>query len=770
MYTDDGQVDGSWNLKVKIIDVDEDVCLRVTGDKSIGSVMYMLVEAIPEKRNWSDHGLWWPARKKWLLHTRSTLDQCAVAADSELLFVRMHNLIKVRLPDLQVREMRVNFASKVFGVVVQLCQELGIRHPEELSLSRPFTAEELKLEKLPPARPLPIRKSAPGPVLSTLRPNGNGPGSASPLLLSPSRFATSSPFTPSTPNSPQLLSPNYSPQTLGKGTQPNGGGSANTLMPASVNSLRFEGMEESGLAHTPQISTEEALVSGKIVRLKNLVQRARINGSWLDSSRSLMEQNITPNEDSQLCLRFKFFSFYDLNPKYDAIRINQIFEHAKWSLISEEVECNEEEMIVFAALQLQAQLQWSAEVEMGTRSLSSAPSSPRSPPAGASGDTVDGPFRQSVPEAKQKPQEQPQGEEMDEVDSALAELQLQLEGGDITASPTKPASPLRSPGAKDSTDGPAAEVLEVPRLSDYLKFFKPRKFSIKSYKRMWVVLMETSISLYRYHKDAGSAPLERFHLLRSEVQMDVNVTTNKFGLRIFLAGADQMQEIWLRCESKEQFANWFAACRLASMGKTLASQSQYKQERETCLNFLEMQTPSPQPVLTRDSMPDINVADFVSRFVMKKLKQKALLHRVAEAHSKIRHLGSLEAKRHYIKNWQQLSNYGVNRFVVRFKNAKKDEVFGISDSRLVRLEASSGDLLKVWRLRDIQQWNVNWNTEMVHLQYKGEELIFHPLSCDCKTVHEFVGGYIFMNMRSPEKNQELNEAFFHKLTGGNHPA
>lgn len=35
--------------------------------------------------------------------------------------------------------------------------------------------------------------------------------------------------------------------------------------------------------------------------------------SWLDSSRSLMEQNI--QEDEQLLLRFKYYTFFDLNPK-----------------------------------------------------------------------------------------------------------------------------------------------------------------------------------------------------------------------------------------------------------------------------------------------------------------------------------------------------------------------------------------------------------------------------------------------------------------------
>lgn len=34
---------------------------------------------------------------------------------------------------------------------------------------------------------------------------------------------------------------------------------------------------------------------------------------WLDSSRSLMEQEVKENE--ALLLRFKYYSFFDLNPK-----------------------------------------------------------------------------------------------------------------------------------------------------------------------------------------------------------------------------------------------------------------------------------------------------------------------------------------------------------------------------------------------------------------------------------------------------------------------
>lgn len=71
---------------------------------------------------------------------------------------------------------------------------------------------------------------------------------------------------------------------------------------------------------------------------------------WLDSSLSIMEQGV--REHDTLCLRFKFYAFYDLNPKYDAIRINQIYEQAKWQLLNEEIDCTEEEMLMFAALQV----------------------------------------------------------------------------------------------------------------------------------------------------------------------------------------------------------------------------------------------------------------------------------------------------------------------------------------------------------------------------------------------------------------------------------
>lgn len=89
-----------------------------------------------------------------------------------------------------------------------------------------------------------------------------------------------------------------------------------------------------------------------------------MNVAWLDSSLSIMEQGI--REFDTLRLKFKFYSFYDLNPKTDAVRINMIYEQAKWQLLAEEIDCTEEEMLMFAALQVSERSLRSAEMIINT--------------------------------------------------------------------------------------------------------------------------------------------------------------------------------------------------------------------------------------------------------------------------------------------------------------------------------------------------------------------------------------------------------------------
>jgi len=79
------------------------------------------------------------------------------------------------------------------------------------------------------------------------------------------------PGTPGTPGSPyNTLSPN------GNLSMMNG-----TMSPGSMYSLSFESAMESALAHSPPISTKDALQY--LVRPKNFIEKARINYAWVVS-------------------------------------------------------------------------------------------------------------------------------------------------------------------------------------------------------------------------------------------------------------------------------------------------------------------------------------------------------------------------------------------------------------------------------------------------------------------------------------------------------
>lgn len=72
-------------------------------------------------------------------------------ADALLHFTPMHKTLRVQLPDLRYLDVRVDFSVKTFNAVVTLCKELGIRHPEELSLAKPLEADDLRHNYREPA-------------------------------------------------------------------------------------------------------------------------------------------------------------------------------------------------------------------------------------------------------------------------------------------------------------------------------------------------------------------------------------------------------------------------------------------------------------------------------------------------------------------------------------------------------------------------------------------------------------------------------------------
>uniref|UniRef100_A0A8B9KIF7 PH domain-containing protein n=1 Tax=Astyanax mexicanus TaxID=7994 RepID=A0A8B9KIF7_ASTMX len=448
---------------------------------------------------------------------------------------------------------------------------------------------------------------------------------------------------------------------------------------------------------------EDEIIDMDVIK-KSKIQ-INVLGRWLDSSSSLMEQGIQEND--KLLLRFKYHCFFDLNPKYDAVRITQLYEQARWAILLEEIECTEEEMLMFASLQYHI-----CKLTMSTKPV----------------DYSDEP-------------------DIDEVEAALSHLETTLEGR--------------------NTDKILEDITDIPKLEDTLKLYRPKRL-LRTFKDYWFVFKDTSISYYKNKESASGEPIEQLHLRGCEVVPDVNVTEKKFGIKLLLPVADGMNEVYIRCDNETQYAKWKAACILASKGKTMAYSS-YSSEVRNIQSFLQMKSLAPPPGQAASDVEsmEMNPECFVSPRYGKKYKNKQLSTRILDAHHNISQLSLMEAKMRFIQAWQSLPEFGIKYYIVRFRGCKKDEILGISYNRLIRIDTSTRLPVTTWRFSNMKQWNVNWEIRQVSIEFDQNVWVaFSCQSCDCRVVHEYIGGYIFLSTRSKDQNETLDEELFRKLTGG----
>ncbi|XP_040437403.1 fermitin family homolog 3-like isoform X2 [Falco naumanni] len=437
-------IDGSFELQVEVEEGDaggqapppagppcppaapRTLALRVTGDLHVGGLMLLIVETVGVQRDWSDHALWWVQRRQWLLRPARTLDALGVGGDARLRFAPQHRPLRLRLPNRRCLRLRLSFAEPLAQGVSQACRLLGIRYPEELSLLWPLEEEEAGGEGRKGSSPPP----PPDFDLShlALPPGEGGSVSSEPL-------------------------PHLPPDCYRMLVAPRGG-----LGPIAP-------------PRTP--------------RGNPLLRRTRLHAGWLDSSRSLMEQDVA--DDEELLLRFKYHCFLDLGPQQDSPRLALLYEQARWALLTEEIDCTEEEMMLFAALQ------YHIDEVVGSGE-----------PGGAGG-----------------------GSDLDDLDVALSNLEVKLGGG------TEPLSPLE-------------ELAPVPELAEELEIYRPRKLALRGFRPTWAVLKETSLSYGRSPPTRGE-PLQQLNLRGCEVTPDVDVGAQKFCIKLLVAAPEGMSEIQLRC-------------------------------------------------------------------------------------------------------------------------------------------------------------------------------------------------------------------------------
>ncbi|KAJ7427392.1 fermitin family 2-like protein [Willisornis vidua] len=78
------------------------------------------------------------------------------------------------------------------------------------------------------------------------------------------------------------------------------------------------------------------------------------------------------------------------------------------------------------------------------------------------------------------------------------------------------------------------------------------------------------------------------------------------------------------------------------------------------------------------------------------------------------------------------------------------------------------------KMRFIQAWQslpefgiTHFNARLVTVEFADDVRVsFICTEVDCKVVHEFIGGYIFLSTRAKDQNESLDEEMFYKLTSG----
>lgn len=81
--------------------------------------------------------------------------------------------------------------------------------------------------------------------------------------------------------------------------------------------------------------------------------------------------------------------------------------------------------------------------------------------------------------------------------------------------------------------------------------FRPKKFTLKAYKRFYFVCTDLQLRLYKNQVDAysGGPPVHIIPLRDCEVTPDLNLSQRKYGIKLEVPSAEGMTEMWIRCDN-----------------------------------------------------------------------------------------------------------------------------------------------------------------------------------------------------------------------------
>ncbi|KAH7641221.1 fermitin-like protein 2 [Dermatophagoides farinae] len=785
--------DRTWPLKIRVYygniehkNDDDDVLIRVRGDYSIGNLMALIGQQIGAQHDWSDYALWWPTKKRWLKNCRMTMDQVDVCANTILEFRQMHQTLRIQFPDLNIQELKIDFSVNVLQAVAKLCQIINISHPEEWSFARPLTNHELKR--------------------NDHHNHHNRYLQASPLQRFPSTTTTLSRYKTTTTNNNNNNNNIYS-NTMMMMNHSSNGSLLSQKSSTTISSNGSSSMNDSNHSLTKSFSitinnnsnNSRDTVPLLLPHPKSSIQKARLNSAWLNASISLFEQDVCEND--LLLLKVKYFTFYDLKSS-ELTRINYLYENLKWNILQEQISCTEDEMYTLAGIMLQVSY-CSGENGRGkqidNRLLSTPP-----PPSmhnnnsnghhhhhhnhhhqskmngngyhnhnnnnnnNNNGNGLNGSISSSTSTSN----------DIDEVDCALETLEKELQTFSIVEKSNSGG------GGGGIVTRMVGSKIQIPILEDKLKIScQKMKNSTSTLARIkstisgndrtyYTIFRDTTLYAYRpqdFDHDSMNPTKEPEIVLNMnicEVNPDVLASQQRYCFQIIDSSKSRCY-YYVKCQSELQYAKWFAACKQASQGHTMAHSS-YDEQVHNTLKLLQIQSKfSKTKNVNKQELKslDVDPSQFIAPRFLKRKSKEQILARIKLAHEISNTNTLIEAQMNFIKTCQTLKDYGITMFVVRFHKSKKEDLLGAMPDKLVLIDVNNGTLRKTWRYKTMINWNINWEVKRMSINFRDETLEFECISADCKVIHEFIGGYIYMSMRGNQIDS-FDEEQFLKLTGG----
>jgi len=683
--------DGTWHLKVQVEipgRPNDPITFRkrVRGDRDhVGGLIQKIVDSLNgddniSKQNWSEYELWWPVQRKWLLKHHWMLDKYSIQADTELLFTNRNKVLNIELPNNQCLKMLVNFSSDVLSVVRDICYICEIRHHTELSLVKTNGVYANTRAELAAG----ISQMM-NPIMTSGAINSNVP------------YCT-------------LRNPRQ------------GGNQHNNDVLSSGTKL----IDTNNIEYRKLTTPAERIDPDDLNAPKNMKDKVSQTCRFLDSLKSLMEQGVKENE--LIKLRFKYFNFQALSEKNDFIRIHQLYEQLKFSVLSDEFNITEDQALTLASLQFFVDECTRKQIFDTNNSQSDGIL-----------DRTDGHSTSF------------------DIDNMLDSLENELEG-----------KPLNQP-----------DLVNIPELSELVRVHYPNKLLQigKFQDKKWLIYKDTFLDGYKQREDAASSGnakrLCHIEIKRAELTKETSI---KDGIYIIKIKPHDNEEIWLKFDQENQFCKWYAALKLGCKGTTMASNN-YKLEIDRLKQVIKIQDLSTEKIHDQSELQAVQSKFYVPRKYFKKLGHQKIATHILTHQLKIGETVRQQptvAKLNYINLWEHIEESGRAYFQVAFKKdqLKKEEFVALSSEKIMRLDPS-GKIVQSWWLQTLREWKINWAAEPKRVELflnKGsqdsEKVEFfipshknsNDRNKDLQVIHEYIGGYMFHHMSKVLEPDRAEEA------------